>query len=35
MEYNEFLPMIWLDFLLKIGIHNDTFTTNNLDFRIN
>jgi len=35
MEFNEFLPMLWLDFLMKNGVHNDTFTSNNLDLRIN
>ena len=34
IEFHEFLAILWLDFLLKIGHHNNTFTKDNLQERL-
>ena len=35
IEFHEFLAILWLDFLLKIGHHNHTYTERNLKVRLN
>lgn len=34
IEFHEFLAMLWLDYLLKIGHHNNTYSERNLQIRL-
>lgn len=34
IEFHEFAVCLWLDFLLKAGLHNDTFTASNIHLRL-
>lgn len=33
-EFHEFLACVWLEYLLKIGYHDNTFTMSNIITRI-
>lgn len=34
IEFHEFLAILWLDYLLKIGHHNNTYSERNLQIRL-
>ena len=34
MQFHEFMVCLWLEFLLKTGNHNNTFTMSNLVLRL-
>lgn len=33
-EFQEFLAIVWLDYLLKIGYHDNTYSNSNLAMRL-